>query len=928
MTSKSFIGKWTLATPDEKYFITLKDTDTGVLNLEPPASPSNPLSNFNAYGEANSDFWLQGSNWQYITYNVSSKEYQATQPRDGELSVFQLEAVGGSQYRIVEHGSDGKDYYLNVNGSALERIAKQANPPGTTIFLQNAIAEGLEHMQTWGAMGQDLTGVYLAGENLSEIAFSGSDLSYAVLRGAALKDAVFQGATINETDFSDSSLDGVVFSGAKGEGPIFNGVTLADATNFSGATINKAQFQNVTSQGGAIMNNVTADRAVFNGSDLSDLVCNGSTLTNTKFIGVNLSNAQMGDTNFESSVLTQSDFRGASLQRSIFNSATLAMADFSGADCTNAAFQKANMTNVKLSKANGILNIDITGALLVGAILNELDLTTVKIDNQTNFTEAQMESVNLTGQSLDGVNFLQANLKQAKLDSTSFEEAVLVGANLNFTSITGSVSFIGANLSSVSLENADLSGAQMGPLQQVAILSTKDIVALNAGTVPQGLQHKNIFSSQELVKVTVREEGADWLLEEGGRTLFVKKVGEELQVLQEDSSSKGAVLTNAYMPNAKLTGANLYAVDMSGVHWYGSNARADNANLEQANLSNANLSTMNFTQARMYGVNLSFANLIQTNFRKALLTPTQQLKPTSFAFASMQGADFTEAKINSANLTNAAVSLNIESSSGNLAGDYLFSIDGALGSYLDGGTITDEIVRAFSENQYTIAKTDCLTILLLGSMWSIKRASRQGQDYSQFILVSSSEDNNIRVYGDASEDTGTEHTKIPFGAFTAVPLFQMSTTLVETLDKGIISTDLKTAFNDSGYPLEDSACLTVTQQGNRWTINNSDPDPNALQSGYSQFILVKKSEVASDFIMVYGGSPLLVVRTGLDNQLTKVRTAFGPTIFSENVLTNDITCPSGLKYGMLNEGISFEDLMTPGLPPHPPSCIPTPTTWC
>ncbi|MDE1484519.1 pentapeptide repeat-containing protein [Xenorhabdus bovienii] len=40
------------------------------------------------------------------------------------------------------------------------------------------------------------------------------------------------------------------------------------------------------------------------------------------------------------------------------------------------------------------------------------------------------------------------------------------------------------------------------------------------------------------------------------------------------------------------------------------------------------------------------------------------------------------------------------------------------------------------------------------------------------------------------------------------------------------------------------------------------------------------------------------------------------------------TCPSGLRYQLLNTGISYQSLMTPGLPPHPPKCIPSPTTWC
>ncbi|NHB96751.1 hypothetical protein [Photorhabdus stackebrandtii] len=92
--------------------------------------------------------------------------------------------------------------------------------------------------------------------------------------------------------------------------------------------------------------------------------------------------------------------------------------------------------------------------------------------------------------------------------------------------------------------------------------------------------------------------------------------------------------------------------------------------------------------------------------------------------------------------------------------------------------------------------------------------------------------------------------------------------------------------------------------------------------------MIRVSEVGNNHLQVCGGSPLRIIRTAADNTLQPVNIAFGVTIDITQAMNDATTCPSGLRYQLLNSGISYQSLMTPGLPPHPPKCIPSPTEWC
>jgi uncharacterized protein YjbI with pentapeptide repeats len=821
-----FAGKWTWTTSNG-LAITLKES--GELVLEAVGS-GNYNQQINAYGDPAAKLWLQGANWNYIVHSESG--YTSTAQRTGNPAQFALEGVSGDKFRIVQK-TDGAEFYLSANGSKLERIPKAGGPPDSTIFIQQVVSPGLAQLK-FGAMGRNLRGVYFSGDDLTDFVFSGSDLSYAIFKESVLKLATLQGCTVEKTDFTGVDLDEVTLIGIQGEAPVFQSATLHESTDLSGAKIPKAIFVNAVTTGttagtGPTMNTMRADEANFNGANLTAAVLNGGIFLNSQWINAKLINAQVGSSHFDGATMDRITCTGAALQGSYFDRAQLISAEFQKADITSCSFKAANLTNAKLSEVAGLTGIQLQGAQLVGTILTKLDLTSAGLDKDTVMLAAEMEGVDLTEKTLNDINFVRANLKKAKLDRTSMERAVLVGATLSFASVTGNVSFVGADLSNSSMEGAKLNGAQMGARQSIGNLPAHAKDALDQRRAPDELH--SVLGAKGLkagaVKVTVREPGRLWIVEDACGEFHLEMLDEGVRVDQV-GATPAAVLSNVFMPNADLTGANLYAVDVSGSQWYGSNAKADNANLELVNLSNANLSTMNFTQARMYGANLSFARVVGTNFTGAKLTPTTQLRSTSFSFASMQGAIFTAAQIGGANLTNAAVSLKLA------------------------------------------APVE----------------------------------------------------------FVGVPLFPLDPSFAATLGKKIVSQELRDAFAHKGYPVIDDATIRVDSTGVQWTIWNDESSETKLQAGYSKFILWKRTDNGIEEIAVFGGSPVLVIRTNSDNEQEQAKIAFAEAKDIETAMDDENTTPSGMKLSMRKKGVAYEVLMTGGLPPRPPKCIPSPDTWC
>ncbi|NHB90977.1 pentapeptide repeat-containing protein [Photorhabdus cinerea] len=821
--SRSFAGKWQFAAPSGQLITVQAD---GTLSLS--AKQSGVINQMiNAYGMTN--FWLQAGNGQYLA--ASGNTPQANQPRAGTVAEIRLEEVGGSGFRLRRISSSG-DSYLVAQQSGLIWQAVTSSPPLSAQFTRTIVTKDLEFLKEWGAMGADLRFAYLAEENLNEMVMMAVDLSNADLHGSTLLDADLTNVKVDDCNFSGCDLSKADLTHIHGKNALFEKCIVGSDTNMPDAELPNAIFRGCKSSGGQpILNRLKAPGADFSGALLPSVIMENADLSQANLVNVDLSGASLASCNFTGAIMTLVNLQNTTLQTSNFSQATLVGTDFTGANINHVNFSGANLTNARLSLTTGYSQLNLSDSTLLATVLTEMNLVDATITAKTDFTQAQMDGVNLSSQKLDQVIFLMASMKKANLDSTSLNGAVLVGAKLAGATILGNVSLVGANLSNASLENVNLTGAQFGALSTVTHLDEADAQALDNQQLPEQLRQM-LYQGKILVngqaEVLVRQPGQNWLVEHDGKPLFIHYQDGQLNVAQ-DNGGNAAILANTFMPNAILTGANLYAVDMSGAHWYGSNARADNANLEQVNLSNANLATMNFTQARLFGANLSYANLVNTDFSKAMLEPTEGLKPASLAFASIQGTIFTEAKLTGANLTNGAVALPFEEAGKKLTG---------------------------------------------------------------------------------------------------VPLFSAALELMSSLDTGVVSKELRQVFTDNGYSLLSNAKIIEKQSDQYWIISNQPPDTDLNYRGYCNFMVIRVSEVGNNHLQVCGGAPLRIIRTAADNTLQPVNVAFGMTIDITQAMDGATTCPSGLRYQLLNTGISYQSLMTPGLPPHPPKCISSPTTWC
>ncbi|ETS33344.1 hypothetical protein BB987_11245 [Photorhabdus temperata] len=821
--SRSFAGKWQFAATSGQLITVQAD---GTLSLSDRQSGAmNQM--INAYGMTR--FWLQAGNGQYLA--ASGNTPQANQPRDGTVAEIRLEEVGGSGFRLRRISSSG-DSYLVAQQSGLIWQAVSSNPPLSAQFTRTIVTKSLEFLKEWGAMGADLRFAYLAEENLNDMVMMAVDLSNADLHGSTLLGADLTNVKVDDCNFSGCDLSKTDLTHVHGENALFEKCVVGSDTNMPDAELPNAIFRGCKSSGGQpILNRLQAPGADFSGAVLPSVIMENADLSQANLVNVDLSGSSLASCNFTKAIMTLVNLQNTTLQASDFNQATLVGTDFTGANINNVNFSSANLTNARLSLTTGYSQLNLSDSTLLATVLTGMDLVDATITAKTDFTQAQMDGVNLSKQRLDQVIFLMASMKKANLDNTSLNGAVLVGANLAGATVLGNVSLVGANLSNASLQSVNLTGAQFGALSTVAYLDEAEVQSLDNQQLPEQLR-RLLYQGKVLIngqaEVLVRQPGQNWLVEHEGKPLFIHRQNGQLDVAQ-DNGGNAAILANTFMPNAILTGANLYAVDMSGAHWYGSDARADNANLEQVNLSNANLATMNFTQARLYGANLSYANLVGTDFSKAMLEPTQGLKPASLAFASIQGTIFTEAKLTGANLTNGAVALPFEEAGNKLAG---------------------------------------------------------------------------------------------------VPLFSAALELMSSLDSGVISKELRQVFTDNGYSLLSNAKIIEKQNDQYWIIANQPPDTDLSYRGYCNFIVIRVSEVGNNHLQVCGGSPLRIIRTAADNTLQPVNIAFGVTIDITQAMNDATTCPSGLRYQLLNSGISYQSLMTPGLPPHPPKCIPSPTEWC
>lgn len=118
-----------------------------------------------------------------------------------------------------------------------------------------------------------------------------------------------------------------------------------------------------------------------------------------------------------------------------------------------------------------------------------------------------------------------------------------------------------------------------------------------------------------------------------------------------------AIFDGAMMQNADLSGANLSGASLSGVYLYGGQAKLVQATLVQTSFAAAYLPAMLFTNvagAACQGTDFTDACLVNAKFNGTDLS-AHGGQPVGFYHACLQGAHFTEARLQGAAMTGSAV---------------------------------------------------------------------------------------------------------------------------------------------------------------------------------------------------------------------------------------------------------------------------------
>ena len=328
------------------------------------------------------------------------------------------------------------------------------------------------HLAGANLVGADLHGANLANANLAGANLSGADVSGADLRGHAnlsggdLAGARFAASNMAGADLSRANLVGTDLSGmdlrqTKFSAPLLQSTDRAVPTSFAGSTI---PFSVIDLNWSCL--DLSATTIVDVPSDLSGLNASGARLPSHDFTGhrlngANFVHAVLDRASFTSVPLRKAQFAGASLVGAAFTKAVLDQAGFSGAvlggeDQTVAAlFSYAYIANCDFSQSN-LYGVSFPGATLIGN--NQFSGNTTL--QETNFVNAYMPNVDLTG----------AWLKGAQFDGAFMVECILRLADLSPTR-AGSVraSLAGACLQGVTFDGAKFAGADLSNAALTAV---------------------------------------------------------------------------------------------------------------------------------------------------------------------------------------------------------------------------------------------------------------------------------------------------------------------------------------------------------------------------------------------------------------------------------------------------------------------------
>lgn len=276
----------------------------------------------------------------------------------------------------------------------------------------------------------------------------------------------------------------------------------------------------------------------------------------------------------------------------------------------------ADLRKVDLTEAD-LSGVDLSGADLRSAILTRADFRGATL------TEATLEGATLLGTDLRGATLDRADLGGTDLSKAIFDHRVTArGANFSGCMMVGVSMAASAGDAGADLTKATFVGAE---------LSSCDLTGA-------------VLRSAHLLRANLT----------GAILAGVDFTGAQLGGLDQ---SLTASLAFSYLPNAIFSQANLFGVSFANASLFGAAVKInDTSTIEQADFSNAYLAGIDFSGAVLSGSRFDGCCLVNTNFSGADLTATLKGSVrSSLAGAVLYGSRFQGARLDGADLTNAAV---------------------------------------------------------------------------------------------------------------------------------------------------------------------------------------------------------------------------------------------------------------------------------
>jgi uncharacterized protein YjbI with pentapeptide repeats len=549
---------------------------------------------------------------------------------------------------------------------------------------------------------------------------------------------------------------------------------------------------------------------------------------------VDLSGETLDGIDFSEADFSFGRLEGCHFVGSILTSAKFISANLAGVGCNGSTLDRADMTQAVLDGATwgtpkSAVGIVLTACFARKAVLGgqatPLDCTGASLASG-DFRGANLNGLILVDARLGGAILAGCTLDKAKLDRAKMADAIAVGASFTGASMRG-IDAQGASFVRAILTSADLTRARMGARAWLFALASTYAKDLDEKQYVQPALidafRKQGIELQPSDAVTVIEEGRRWsIADPKGPYALALNMSDQIDIFLANPDLRPATLRGAICRGTTAPGVSLAGADLRGVQWYSKPATLDHADLEGATLSGSLLVQTDFTQAYMAGADLSQCVLVQAGFRGCRLGAGDSRRAFSLEGSVLTEANFDEATLLAALLTDSLVALP--------RGVPLLRLPKSLEQYFVQGDLV-KLAPEFKKAGYPLGTNPVFSQSLA---WLIDNRNDSAPGAPSWYRIRSVR-GNLQVYD----------------ATSGKSLFSLDASYEQYLSRPTAAPDLVAAFGRAGYSLVAGAPIVLEQY---WQI---DVGTDALgQTPVSWPALRTYAE--ADYLPVYASVRLLL----------------------------------------------------------------------